>query len=63
MDYQVVGPFAVQDEITDAISEAVSILKKWNPLWTLKLFMVDNCEEGIDGIQRNFPGKSIAPYT
>ena len=58
VDYQVIGSFAVQDETIGAISEAVSILKKWNPLW--KLFMVDNCEEETDGIERNFPGKSIA---
>ena len=32
VDYQVVGSFAVQDKTTDAISEAVWILKKWNPL-------------------------------
>ena len=56
VDYQVVGSFAVQDETTVAISEAVSILKKWNPLWKPKLFMVDNCEEKIDEIEQNFPG-------
>ena len=60
VDYQVVGSFAMQDETTDAISKAVSILKKWNPLRTPKLFMVDNCEEEIDGIERIFPGKLIA---
>ena len=56
VDYQVVGSFAVQDETTIVISEAVSILKKWNPLWKPKLFMVDNCEEKIDEIEQNFPG-------
>ena len=56
VDYQVVGSFAVQDETTVVISEAVSILKKWNPLWKPKLFMVDNCEEKIDEVERNFPG-------
>ena len=56
VDYQVVGRFAVQDETTVAISKAVSILKKWNPLWKPKLFTVDNCEEKIDEIERNFLG-------
>ena len=51
VDYQVVGSFAVQDETTDAISEAVSILKKWDPLWKPNLFMVDNWEEEIDEIE------------
>ena len=54
VDYQVVGSFAMQDETTDAISEAISILKKWNPLRTPKLFMVDNCEEEIDGLSETF---------
>ena len=56
VDYQVVGSFAVQDETTVAISKAVSILKKWNSLWKAKLFIVDNCEEKIDEIERDFPG-------
>ena len=63
VDYEVVGSFAVQDKTTDAISKAVSILKKWNPLWKPKLFVVDNCEKEIGGIERNFSGKSIASYT
>ena len=63
VDYQVFGSFAVQDETTDAISEAVSVLQKWNRLWKPKCFMVDNCEEEINGIERNFPGKSIASCT
>ena len=58
MDYQIVGSFAVQDETTDSISEAV--LKLRNPLWKQKLYMVDDCEEEIE---RNIPGKSIASYT
>ena len=58
VDYQIVGSFAVQDETTDSISEAV--LKLRNPLWKQKLYMVDDCEEEIE---RNIPGKSIVSYT
>ena len=43
--YMVVGSFAVQDETTDAISEALSVFKKWNNVWNPLCFMVDNCEE------------------
>ena len=60
--YHVDGSFAVQVETSNAISEAASILKKWNPLWKPKLFMVDKCKEEIDGIERNFSGKLIASY-
>ena len=48
--------------IADAISKAVSILKKWNPLQKPKLFMVDSCDEEIDGIEQNYPGKSFVSY-
>ena len=44
-DHQVVASFAVQDETTAAITEALGILKNWNPSLSLKSFMVDNCEE------------------
>ena len=62
VDYQVAGSFAVQDETTDAIFKAVSILKKWNPLQKPKLFMVDTCDEEIDGTEQNYPGKSFVSY-
>ena len=55
-DYQVVGSFAVQDEITIAISEALAVLKSWNPDWDPKCFMVDNCEEEICSIESIFRG-------
>ena len=58
VDYQVVGSFAVQDETTEAISEALSVLKNWNPRWKPKFFMVDNCEEEINAIESHFPGKA-----
>ena len=58
VDYQIVGSFAVQDDTTDAISEAVWKLK--NPLWKPKLFMIDNCEEEVE---RNLPGKLVTSYT
>ena len=56
VNYQIVGSFAIQDETTEAITEALSILKKWNCSWTPKCFMVDNCEEEITSIESLFPG-------
>ena len=57
-DYQVVASFAVLDETTAAITEALGILKNWNPSLSLKSFMVDNYEEEITSIETVFPGKT-----
>ena len=57
VDYQVVGSFALQDETTEAIKEALSLLKSWNPIWQPKCFMVDNCEEEINSLTHVFPRK------
>ena len=57
-DYQVVASFAVQDETTAAITEALDILKNWNPSLSPKPFMVDNCKKEIKSIEKVFPGKS-----
>ena len=53
VDYQIVGPFVVQDETTAAIEEALSVIKGWNPNWNPETFMTDNCEEDIQAIERN----------
>ena len=62
VDYQVVGSFAVQDESTDTIKEAIGILKKWNPTWKPKFFMTDCCQEEINAIEEQFEGKSNNLY-
>ena len=46
--------FAVQDETTDGISEAIAILKSWNNKWKPVAFMVDNFDEGHCKKYRNF---------
>ena len=57
VDYQIVGSFATQDELTDSIAEPLAIIKSWCPSWNPKFFMVDNCAEEINAIERTFPGK------
>ena len=57
-DYQVVASFAVQDETTATITEALGILKNWNPSLSPKSFMADNCEEEITSIETVFQGKA-----
>ena len=58
VDYQIAGSFPVQDETTDAISEAVAILKSWNNNWKSLAFMTDNCDEEINAIEEHFPGSN-----
>jgi len=55
IDYQVVASFITQDELTNTITEALSIIKSWNIEWNPKCFMVDNCEEEINSIKNVFP--------
>ena len=54
--YMVVGSFAIQEETTESISEALGILKSWNKNWNPVCFMVDNCLEEIHSIEQHFPG-------
>ena len=56
VDYQIVGLFAIQDETTDAITEALEIFKDWCSSWNPKVYLVDNCEEEIQAIENVFPG-------
>ena len=59
VDYQVVSSFVVQDETRAAITEALRIIKKRNPKWDPKCFMVDNCDEEIKSIGNIFPREYI----
>lgn len=56
VDYQVVASFAIQDETTSSIMEALSVIQSWNSTWKPNLFMTDNCEEEIQAIEAIFPG-------
>ena len=47
VNYQVVASFVLQDKTTAAITEALSVIKIWNPTWEPKCFMVDTCDEEI----------------
>ena len=54
VDYQIAGSFPVQDDTTDATSEAIVILKSWNNKWKPLAFMVDNFDEEINVIEEHF---------
>ena len=55
INYQVVASFLLQDETTAAITEALSVIKTWNPIWKPKCFMADNCDEEIKSTGNIFP--------
>jgi len=56
VDYKVVAEFMTQYEDQQSISEALSILKSWNPLWQPIYFMVDFSTVEIGAIEEQFPG-------
>ena len=45
VDYQIVGTFTCEEESTENITEALSIIKDWNPGWKLLYFMTDYSDE------------------
>ena len=57
VDYIIAASFIVQDETTKSITEALSVIKQWNPQWKPRHFMTDLCEEEINSIESIFPGK------
>ena len=57
--YMVVGSFAIQEETTEPITEAMGILRSWNESWNPVCFMVDNFIEEIHCLEHLFPGNHI----
>ena len=47
--------FVTESETTDAVKEALSVIKKWNRDWAPKHFMVDYAEEEISAVEDLFP--------
>ena len=42
VDYQIIGSFATQDETSETLVEALSIIKFWKQNWKPMCFMVNN---------------------
>ncbi|XP_048063954.1 uncharacterized protein LOC125278667 isoform X3 [Megalobrama amblycephala] len=53
--YKPVAEFICENESTMAISEALSLIKKWNDAWNPKYFMTDYCEQEYQALQLVFP--------
>ena len=61
IDYQIVGSFVTQSETTEAIKEALQVIKEWSPDWSPSAFMVDNADQEINAVEELYPG--IYRYT
>ena len=57
--YKVVAEFITQYEDQQSISEAIEILKSWNPTWSPKYWMLDYSSVEISAVEEQFP-KSVA---
>ena len=55
VDYQIVASFVIENETYEAISEAVAVIKSWNPEFDPKYGMTDYCHEEIRALENNFP--------
>ena len=54
--YTMIGYFLLNREDVSSISEALEILKSWNPGWRPRSFIVDNDKAEIASISGIFPG-------
>ena len=57
--YMVIAEFIVQAETSELISEALNVLKSWNPGWHPKYFMSDYSEAEHDALEKSFPGVKV----
>ena len=53
--YKVVAKLMCQSEDQASISEALAILKGWNPVWDPTYFMVDYSNAEIAALEEQFP--------
>ena len=59
VNYMVVASFIVESETEEAIREALSQVRSWNPEWTPRFFMTDKSEEEMTAIETVFQGEQL----
>lgn len=57
--YSVVAEFITQTETAQQISEALTILKWWNPAWNPPFFMTDFSDAEAAAIEMVFPKSKL----
>nr|XP_047146875.1 uncharacterized protein LOC124819377 [Hydra vulgaris] len=58
-DYQDVAIFVCESETTEAITEALTCIKQWNPSFQPKFVLTDYSNEEINSIEYVFSGCSV----
>ena len=54
--YQVIASFIISSETTESISQALTVLSRWNPDWKPANWMTDCCQAEISAAENVFPG-------
>ncbi len=57
--YSVVAEFIIQSEMSEDIYEALSVLKKWNPTWNPKFYLLDYSDAEIAAVKKLFPDTEV----
>ena len=57
--YFAVAEFVVETEDSEAVAEALKVLKSWNPKWNPSYFMVDYSESEILALEAVFAGIQV----
>ena len=57
--YSVVPEIVIQSETTQQISEALAVLKRWNPNWKPSFFIIDYSEAELSAIEEAFPSTKV----
>lgn len=57
--YKVVAEFMSQTEEKESISEALAIIKSWNPDWSPNYFMIEHSTAEIGAIEEQFPSTTV----
>ena len=56
-NYLVVGVYACETETKASLSEALMVIKQWNPKWEPDCWMVDYSDAEIGALEDVFPGE------
>lgn len=56
LDYQIVATFVIENESTESITEALNVIKSWNPTLKPLYCMTDYCNQEINSLEDVFPG-------
>ena len=59
VSYSVVAEFIIQSESAEQISEALSVIKSWNPTWNPSFFMMDYSDAEMAAVQNLFTSTQI----